>query len=156
MIDRSATLCLIVDLWSAENIPYIFYLPEALSSLRAVCCGNATFLGGSGYRSPRSRSRLRLRPSCVYKLIKFIINTRTRIFVFAFLKDQAGAAIKKGGSDRPKNRLRSRPKIGGSGSATLSDSKVAIYRMAGKSTFEVSKSRVPSAILFSDNVIMWS
>ena len=147
---------MIVDLWSAENIPYIFYLPEALSSLRAVCCGNATFLGGSGSRSPRSRSRLRLRPSCVYKLIKFIINTRTRIFVFAFLRDQAGAAIKKGGSDRPKNRLRSRPKIGGSGSATLSDSKVAIYRMAGKSTFEVSKSRVPSAILFSDNVIMWS
>ena len=49
-----------------------------------------------------------------------MLNTRTRILLFAFLRDAAGAAPALG-SNRPKNRLQpwSRPKNGGSGSATL-------------------------------------
>ena len=57
-----------------------------------------------------------------------MFDTRTRLFCFACLKDAAGAraplksAAPAPGSDQQKNRLRSRPKSGGSsgsGSATL-------------------------------------
>ena len=39
--------------------------PPLLGWSRNQCCGAATFLGGSGSRWPRSRSRLRLRPTWV-------------------------------------------------------------------------------------------
>ena len=55
-----------------------------------------------------------------------MFDTRTKLFFFACLKDAAGAALKSAapapGSDQQKNRLRLRPKSGGSsgsGSATL-------------------------------------
>ena len=54
-----------------------------------------------------------------------MFDARTGLIFFAFLKNAAGAALKNAalapGSDQKKNRLqlRSRPKSGGSGSATL-------------------------------------
>ena len=51
-----------------------------------------------------------------------MFNTRTKLFFFAYLKYTTGAALKNAAPAQTKKyllRLRSRPKSGGSGSATL-------------------------------------
>ena len=96
------------------------------------CCGTATFLGGSGSRQKKGGSpggSVSVNTNiCQFELWKRLWTKKnflksyfawTRLFLFAILKNpKTGAGSRSALTDQI-GRLRSRPKYGGSGSATV-------------------------------------